>query len=147
MLSVRQQRQSPGDSALARQRESAFALHDLACVPCRRSEYARAKGLFQQALHLSWEQHLYRSVCGCLEGLAWVISLQGENQVAARILGASEALRRTINLTRLPADQVWQETLLEQIKTQLGEPEFEASWAHGNKLELEKIINLPLSLP
>jgi hypothetical protein len=87
-----------------------------------------------------------RGVPGCLEGLARVADLRGEPARAARLYGATAALRMAVGFEREPVDQPPYETWIAKTKTRLVEPEFAAAWSKGESLTLDAAVNEALAI-
>jgi hypothetical protein len=64
----------------------------------------------------------------------------GRPEVAARLLGAAEALRVRGGVTIDPFNLDDPATLKARVRDQLGEPAFAAAWAQGESLPLDQAI-------
>ena len=81
----------------------------------------------------------------CLEGMASVA--RNEPERAARLFGASAALREAIGAPRPPAFRSYHERNLSAVRNRLGEVAFEASCAEGREMSLEEAIEYALNVP
>ena len=78
------------------------------------------------------EQVLY-----ALEGLASVAASVAEDETAARLWGASEAVRESIGVTLGPAELALHERLVPESRTRLGGDRFAAAWTEGKAMPTE----------
>jgi tetratricopeptide (TPR) repeat protein len=69
-----------------------------------------------------------------LEGIAGVAAMRHRPEPAARLLGAVEALRETMNLRRPPIEQPLYERILTAVRSQLPEDVLSAAWQAGRTL-------------
>ena len=81
-----------------------------------------------------------RTLSGRLEHIAEVMSLEGEHQSAARLMGAAEALRESIFVAVEPLDDFYHDCRVERVRASLDEPTFAAAWAEGRLMTLEQAI-------
>jgi predicted ATPase/DNA-binding CsgD family transcriptional regulator len=116
----------------------------LAAVARQRGEMGAAIAHLQEALRLARESVSTVDLLLCLEDLAGVASAQALPERAARLLGASEALRRTIGSVFLSREQsdIDQDILI--TRARLGEPAFEAAFAAGQEMSLEQAVAFAL---
>jgi len=74
----------------------------------------------------------------CLVGMARVAAVQGRPGRAARLLGASAALREEIGAPLSPIARVDHDHASNAAREALGQDEFEAAWAEGHAMSLEE---------
>jgi hypothetical protein len=82
-------------------------------------------------------------MCWCLAGLAGAAVLDEEPERAARLWGAAEALRTSIDGRVSPANRANRERLerlMAEARAQLGDAAYAAAWAEGAKLTLEQAV-------
>jgi len=118
----------------------------LGSVACETDEDARAAALFRESLELVWRfvGRAYETVA-CLEGLARVAAMQGRPERAARLLGASAALRDEMGTPLSPIVRADHDHASNTVHEALGEDAFEAAWAVGQAMSLEEAITYALS--
>lgn len=75
-----------------------------------------------------------------LIGLAGVAAMQRQPERAARLLGASEALRETLKMILAPVEQPIHQRILVAIQAQLPEPALRAAWQAGRALTIQQAI-------
>lgn len=80
----------------------------------------------------------------CLAGLAGVAVLNENPEHGAWLWGAAEALRQSIDVREAPASRATRERLIAQAREQLGEAAFNAKWAEGQAMMLDRAIELAL---
>jgi non-specific serine/threonine protein kinase len=138
--------------ALAQHRRMGFdqgartALRYLAQVVVQRGDVSRAGTLLQESLAPGWEHADKWHVAGALEGLAAVAALGDQAVVAARLLGASDALRVLIGVPVEPAKWAEYAELLTTVRAALGEPEFTQAWREGRALPLAQAVALAMAV-
>jgi predicted ATPase len=117
------------------------ALNRLGSIECEMGEVARASESFGESLELMWRVvgRAYETVA-CLEGLARVAAMQDRPERAARLLGASAALRDELGTPLPPLIGADHDRASEAAREALGEAAFEAAWAAGGAMPLEEAI-------
>jgi DNA-binding CsgD family transcriptional regulator len=107
----------------------------------------RAAALFEEGLHLQRELRYKTAIFMGLLGMGAVAVMRGQTARAAKLIGASDALREAIGLS-LPAsswDQFDFEGILAAARAGLGEKEFSAIFAEGRTISPEQAIEYALS--
>ncbi|MGI8825752.1 MAG: LuxR C-terminal-related transcriptional regulator [Chloroflexota bacterium] len=127
-------------------------LHNLGYLALRRGDARRALRLFRESLMLFRDQGDQRGIADCLDGLAGVLAAMKHPQApatrfqaAARLLGASEALRKAIGATVWPANAADYERTLSVVRGRLDQSAFAAEWSAGRALPLERAIEEALA--
>jgi hypothetical protein len=80
------------------------------------------------------------SVLQALEGVAGVAGAQGQPARAARLFGATDALRGALGIPVRPADRRRYDRDVSAVRAALGDETFAAAWAAGRALSLEQAI-------
>jgi predicted ATPase len=80
------------------------------------------------------------SVLQALEGVAGVAGAQGQPERAARLFGATEALRAALGVPVRPVDCRLYDRDVSAVRASLGDATFAAAWAAGRALSLEHAI-------
>ena len=113
----------------------------LGSLECERGEYARAAGSYGESLELLW-RFVGRGyeTAACLEGLARVAAMQDRPERAARLLGASAALRDEMGTPLSPIASADHDHASEAAHQALGEEAFDAEWALGHAMPFEDSI-------
>jgi predicted ATPase len=119
-----------------------------------RSELAHAlrqHGKFDEAIALYkmvlpiWQDFGHRAaVAHEVECLGYIASAQGQNERAARLLGAAEAIRKTINSTLNGIELVEYEKEIAALRAGLDENKMQAAWAEGRALTMDQAIEYAL---
>ena len=123
----------------------AITLSRLGSIECELGRDARALELHKESLVLARQYGFTFDVFSCMEGLARVEAIQGRPDRAARLLGASAALREDIgsHLTRITrADHDHADAI---ARAALGEDAFEVAWNDGHERPLDEIIDETLA--
>jgi tetratricopeptide (TPR) repeat protein len=125
-------------------------------VELQRGEWERAAVSFRESLSLLQERGIREGVPECLEGLAGVAvagytRADGEPgccrpraRLAARLLGAAEAMRQATGAPLPPIYRCGQERLVDCLRVALGEEEMVAVWDEGRTMPLEQAMCVAL---
>ena len=104
-------------------------------------EVARAAESFRASLGMVWRLvgEAFETVA-CLGGLARVAAAQGRPERAARLLGASAALREEMGATLTPIVREDHDHASNEARSALGEEAFEAAYSAGRAMPFEEYI-------
>ncbi len=122
------------------------ALYTLAMISLASDDYKKARVLFAEGLGVSGgiedESHIFYG----LHGLAAIAASEGEEARAARLWGAAEALRETVEVaTHIYApDPTLHQSQINAARSALGETTFEAVWAEGRAMSSEEAVEYAL---
>jgi non-specific serine/threonine protein kinase len=153
-----------GFVALARHEyDRAIALHEenLAIAREARDSFAIVVSLIQGALAYSGSDELRRARTLCEEGLslAWRLKMMPllaghlhvsailagrQAAVAARLWGAAEALRESLNISLAPIELSYYGPLMDDARSQASEAAWEAAWNEGRSMSAEQAIDYAL---
>ncbi len=122
----------------------ATSLNNLARVLTRQGERARAVALYERALKLAYQSGAKRVLASILEGLARNLAASAQSVAAARLWGASEALREAIDAPREPVDELDYRGAVRAAEAQAGTRAFQRAWNEGHKLSFEAAVALAL---
>jgi non-specific serine/threonine protein kinase len=115
-------------------------LRNMAVIREEAGNYDEARALCRQSLRLSREINDKRTLSQSLEQMAGLMSLQGEHQLAARLMGAAGALRQSIFAAVEPLDRPHHYRWVEQVRANLDEATLAAAWAEGRAMTLEQAV-------
>jgi tetratricopeptide (TPR) repeat protein len=101
---------------------------------------ARASKLYAESLELMRRFSFRSAAVDCLEGLARVAAMQGRPERAARLLGASAALRDEMGAPLAPTSRADHDHATNAARAALGQDAFAAAWAVGHAMSLEEAI-------
>jgi tetratricopeptide (TPR) repeat protein len=118
-----------------------FMLNNLSYVAYQEGDYQKARELAASCLQQMLEIDARSEAISALGNLAGPLSKLGEPLKAARLLGASAALKASMGVELQPSG--WHENAKYrvEIQRQLGEAAFEAAWAEGQAMTLEKAVS------
>jgi predicted ATPase/class 3 adenylate cyclase len=119
---------------------TAESLGNLATASWFQGNQQQAEALFKESLALRWELGDKPGLARCLEGLAWVAGVQRQYERAARLIGAAENLRATIDAPIPPAERAEYEQNLAAIRAELGPEAYLAAYAAGQAMPLKQTI-------
>ena len=118
----------------------AQAFFSLGFLSFSQGDYIVARGRMEESLEILRELDGKWYIAGCLEGVAAVVTAQGEPVRAVWFMSAAQALRETIG-TPLPSLlQAMHEFTITSVRTQLGKQAFDAAWAEGRTMTPEQIL-------
>ncbi len=101
---------------------------------------ADAHALYGESLELYWSMGDKVGVAVCLDGLAEIAHALGQPERAARLMGATAALREAIGSPVRPSDQARRDAGLTAVRIELGDDAFAAAWAAGAAADLQQIV-------
>ena len=118
----------------------------LGSIQCEMGEVARAAESFGESLGMVWRLvgEAFETVA-CLEGLARVAVAQGRPERAARLLGASAALREEMGASLSPIVRADHDHAATAAREALGEEAFEVAYAAGRAMPFEEYIPYALN--
>lgn len=102
-------------------------------------DYTKARALYEESLQLSSVGHRLNIVSG-LEGLASVVSAQGEPLWAARLWGAAEQLRELMGVPVPASNRAAYEHAVSAARTRSGEAAFARAWTEGRAMSPQQAI-------
>ncbi|HET7225588.1 MAG TPA: protein kinase [Candidatus Eisenbacteria bacterium] len=113
-----------------------------ACL--RLGDPASARHHLERGLTLARELGARREAAYGLEGVADYALATGRPDAAARMIGASQALREAIGSPAVPAEAREQERLTHAVTEALGLPDFQARLAEGHTMDFEQALDAGL---
>jgi len=122
------------------QRGVARTLRDLAELARLQGDFGSATEILTQSLSKLLELGDKWSVASVLESLAILASEQGHSEQAARLFGASEALRNLIGMPLQDLDSEDLQKYILRIRKDLGEKKIAQAWAQGGAVPFEEIL-------
>jgi tetratricopeptide (TPR) repeat protein len=115
----------------------------LAVLAAGRLDEARAA--FSDALSRGIAAKVPDTVFYAVEGLASTAASAGDDATAARLWGASEAMRESIGAVLAPAELALHEQLVRQSRKRLGVEGFTATWAEGKAMPIDRAVEVALA--
>jgi hypothetical protein len=117
-----------------------IVLGNLAVVAMEEGDRMRAAALDREALALQRTLRNQAVLANSLEAGADYAAVGGQPDVAARLLGAAEAvrLRAGIAIDSFNVDE--HQAFVARVREQLDEPAFNAAWAQGESFSLDEAI-------
>jgi predicted ATPase/DNA-binding CsgD family transcriptional regulator len=135
--------------ALAREAEDSFAtvvsLIQGALAYSGLGELRRARTLNEEGLGLSWQLKMMPLLAGHLHVSAVLAGLQGQAEAAARLWGAAEALRESLNISLAPIEVSYYDPLMDAARSKVDPEAWEVAWAEGRAMPPEKAVEYALS--
>ena len=117
---------------------SSRALQDLAVVLRDQGANCQARDVYLQALSRSKASGLKASIAACLEGLGVLVAADGDGEGAARLWGAADALRITLQASRSPIERVAYDASVLLVRDLLGSERFKVLWDEGTAMTLDE---------
>jgi len=115
----------------------ANTLARLGSIECEMGRDARASELYKESLELARRYGFTYDAVICLEGMARVAAVQGRPERAARLLGASAAIREGRGAPLSPIVRADHDHASNAARDALGEEAFTAAWAAGHAMSFE----------
>ena len=129
-------------------RNVALCLPSLGIVALVFRDFEEAEKLFEEGLALQRRLKYKTVIFFHLIGLAAVATHRDHLRRAAKLYGASEALREAAGLSPKPVGRATTydyEGYLATVRAGLDEPDFDAAWSEGRAMSLEQAIEYALS--
>jgi tetratricopeptide (TPR) repeat protein len=123
----------------------ANTLARLGSIECERGRDVRASELYKESLGLARRFGFTFDATICLEGMARVAAVQGRAERAARLLGASAALREEMGAPLSPIARADHDHAVNAARAALGEDTLAATGAEGHAMSFEEAIAHALS--
>ncbi len=118
----------------------ASRLGNLAEATMYHGENDEAAAMHRESLAIWGELGDRRSIAEGLEMYVQTLCAQGRMELAARLLGAVETLRKAIGCPRPPVDQETIQKALDSARSTLGAQRFDAAWSEGLALGPEEAV-------
>jgi non-specific serine/threonine protein kinase len=138
------------DSSLAISRELddkwfiTSTINNLGFVCFNEGDHESALKHFKEALKISQELDNKIAISYSLDGIAAFAVKSGESRKAAQLSGVAEHLRESIRCEIEPAERIFRDAYLTELKTKMDEADFIKTSAEGRLLKLEDVIALCL---
>jgi predicted ATPase/DNA-binding CsgD family transcriptional regulator len=114
----------------------------LAKVEAKQGRYTTARTLYEQSFaRASSSMDDVGLVASCMEGLAVVVTAQGELVWAARLWGAAEAQREAIGAPMPPVEGPAYENNVSEARSKLGDKTFTDAWAEGRAMTPQQALD------
>ncbi len=130
---------------------TANILNNLAAADYGDGDYAASLTHFTEGLKMAQERG-YKvtgdriAISYSLDGFAALAVQDGRGELGAKLAGAAEHMRETMNFHTEPAERRFRETYLATLKALLPEPAFSEAYEQGSRLGLEECMLLALTL-
>ena len=134
------------EESLAIRRESgeksgvAHCLAHLGRLASNEGDHSAARALHEEALAIWRELGERRSIAESLEAFAPVFMAEGQSELAARLLGAADALREATRAPLPPFQRDQYDREVAAVRAALGEETFAAAWAEGRTMATEDAV-------
>jgi predicted ATPase/DNA-binding SARP family transcriptional activator/DNA-binding CsgD family transcriptional regulator len=122
-----------------------WALNNMGWVDLLQGNHQRAEASFEESLTLCLELGDRLTASEILEGLACISGAEEQAERAARLFGAAEALRQAVGSEHIPEEDALREPYLATTRSRLDEAAWEASWAEGRAMLMERAVEYALS--
>ncbi len=118
----------------------ARALGSLGDLERSGSKLARAVRYYKESLAIYHSLGAPEGIARCLEGLAAIAEAQQQPVYAVHLLGAADHLRESLGMPQRPVDLPGQRALLDQLRTKLGQAQFESVHRTGADVLLRQVM-------
>jgi predicted ATPase/class 3 adenylate cyclase len=111
----------------------------------REGRFEKAKPLYRETIQ-EWQKLGHRAaVAHQIECFAFIAKSEEEDERAARLLGAAEALRERINIPMMPTERPEYDREVSDLRANMDEATFVKAWAEGRALTMEQAIEYSLN--
>jgi tetratricopeptide (TPR) repeat protein len=137
----------------------AVALLNLGQVILRDHDSDQARVLFDESMKIYRELKMVLGQAASLAGFAGIAGVEGKNELAARLLGATQAAYEMfelkindlnhveINSKMDDLDHMTYDPIIATAREKLGEAAFNAAWESGREMSLDEAIAYALKEP
>ena len=128
-------------------RNVATCLASLGMIYLLRGDHDRAAPPFEESLLLQKDLKHKTTIYFGLGGMAGVAALRGQAARAAKLMGASEALRQEIGISVTPEASPYYDydRYLAAAHAGLGEAAFDSAWSEGRAMSADRAVEYALS--
>ena len=124
-----------GDRHMALGRKS-----ELAHIERHFGHYAQATAIYHQNV-LAWQELGYlAALAHDIECLAFIACAQSQFQRAARLFGAAEILRESLNSLMTATERIEYDQNISALRAQMDESAFATTWAEGRAMTMEQAV-------
>ena len=117
---------------------------ELAHLERKQGHISEAKKLYRETLQ-EWQELGYRAaIAHQLECFAMLAKAAEDEQRAARIFGAAEALREKINIPMQPMERMEYDHEVKELRDGMNTEDFAKYWTEGRALSMEEAIRFAL---
>jgi tetratricopeptide (TPR) repeat protein len=118
---------------------------ELAHIDRREGLHDQAEAAYRETI-LEWKRLGHRAaIAHQLESMAFIAQAHGDSDRAARLFGASAALRDRILITMTPSEKVEYDRQIESLRSSMPEQAFAAASAEGRLMNMEQAVNYALT--
>lgn len=117
-------------------------LVNLGDVSYSEKNYDSAVSHFAESMSIACELGNKSLVSCCLDGFAAVLFSQGNLEQAARLAGAADDLRESINYEIEITESLFRNAYVEKLCASLGKESFESAYLEGRNLDLNEALSL-----
>ena len=119
-------------------------VNNLGFVAFNEGDHESALKYFKEALKTSQELDNKIAISYSIDGIAAFAVKSGESKKAAQLSGVAERLRESIRCEIEPAERIFRDAYLAELKTKMDEADFTKSSTQGRMLKLEDVVELCL---
>jgi len=117
-----------------------YSLINLGAAAHKRGDNELALQRFHEALDLLQATPNKSSLAKVLEDLGFTLAALGDGSRGVRLLGAADAIRRTIHSPVFASERAEYEAELTRLRAALGEAAFDGAWRIGSSITLERAL-------
>ncbi len=117
-----------------------YSVVNLGAVAHKRGNYELAMERYHEALSLLEATPNRAALAKTLEDIAATSAALGDPLTGARLLGAADALRRTIRSPLFPAERAEYEAMVASMRETVGDDAFDVQWRIGSSITLERAL-------
>jgi tetratricopeptide (TPR) repeat protein len=111
----------------------------------QQGEFEQARAFYEESLRLRQQAGDTNALIVSLEDFAELAAAEQQWRQMARLLGAAIALREAAGMRMLEGDRLGYDRLIQGAQAALGQDAFAAAWAEGERMTLDKAIQVALA--
>jgi predicted ATPase/class 3 adenylate cyclase len=118
---------------------------ELAHLDRREGKLDRAEAVYRETI-LEWKRLGHRAaIAHQLECFASIAQIRGNDERAASLNGAAEALREKIAIAMTPAEKVEYDQRVSQLQTTMDAKDFAEAWTKGRAMSMDQAITYAIN--
>jgi predicted ATPase/DNA-binding SARP family transcriptional activator/Tfp pilus assembly protein PilF len=127
------------------QADISLSLKGLGEVALARQDFAAARACYQECLTILRDLGGRKSIAAALEGFARLAEAEGQSERAARLLGTTAAIRKSLGSPLPPGERAQYDQCVTTARADMGEAAFATAWAEGEAMTLEQALEYALA--
>lgn len=129
---------------IADKRGISNSLGNLGWIAYNIKQYQESQEYFENAISIYLELGDKSDIARCLEGIGNLNLIKGLLHAATKLYGSCQILRETVGNPIYPNEKELYDKTITDLRSQLGDEEFEKAWNEGRSMTLEQAVEMVL---